>query len=191
MSVPKLSVEEYLRVDRAAELKSEYHDGDMFPIAAVSLQHAVIVPNVCYSLIGSLKGGRCRVASSPIRVRVSPTKFVYPDIMVYCEQPDLTDEVRDTITNPKVIVEILSPSTADYDYGGKFTFYRLLASFEEYLLVAQDQPRVEVFRKMPDSRWLLTTYEGLEASVKVESVEISLPLSEFYAGVETRQAYNA
>jgi len=79
-----------------------------------------------------------------------------------------------------VIVEILSPSTADCDYGGKFALYRGLPSFEEYLLIAQDEPRIEVFRKMPDDRWVLSSYVGLDATVRVESLEIDLPLAEIY-----------
>ena len=89
----------------------------------------------------------------------------------------LTDEYQDTVTNPKVIVEILSPSTADYDYGQKFILYRKLESFEEYLLVAQDEARIEVARKTVDKRWLISTYEGLDAVVNVESLGISLPMT--------------
>jgi Uma2 family endonuclease len=115
---------------------------------------------------------------------VSPTKFLIPDIIVVCGKPALTDEHQDTITNPKVIVEILSPSTADYDYGEKFILYRRLESFEEYLLVSQDQPRVEVARKTPDKRWVISTYEGMDAVVNVESLDVSLPLRDIYGGVE-------
>ena len=100
--------------------------------------------------------------------------------MVVCGKPVFTDEDQDTVTNPKVIVEILSPSTADYDYGGKFALFRTLPSFEEYLLIAQEEPRIEVFRKMPDDRWILSSYVGLDATVRVESLEIDLPLAEIY-----------
>lgn len=178
--IPKLSVEEYLALDRAAELPSEYHDGEMFPIESVSVEHARITANTVYRLSERLYGKPCRALNGPIRVRVSPTKFVCPDILVVCGKVDVTDELQDTVTNPKVIIEVLSPSTADYDYGGKFTLYRLLPSFEEYLLIAQDKPRIEVFRKMPDDRWILTRYEGLESTVPVESLYIELPLAEIY-----------
>ena len=133
-----------------------------------------------------LLGHPCQVANSSIRIRVSPTKFVYPDLVVVCGNPAFTDELRDTITNPKIIVEVLSRSTADYDYGGKFSLYRSLVSFEEYLLIAQDEPRIEVFRKTEDRRWILTSYEGIEDTVRVESLDISLPLSEIYMGVALR-----
>ena len=180
MPIPKLSVEEYLAADRVAERRSEYHDGELFPVPAASWAHARVTMNTARRFSERLDGRACHLADSSVRVRISPTKFVYPDLIVVCGNPVFTDEVQDTITNPKVIVEILSPSTADYDYGGKFALYRRLPSFEEYLLIAQDEPRIEVFRKTPDRRWILSSYEGLESAVRVESLDIDLPLAEIY-----------
>ena len=182
--VTKLSVEEYLAIDRAAEIPSEYHDGEMFPWVTVSVEHSRLQSNLVRRLAERLDNLPCQVLDSPLRVRTSATKFVIPDITVVCGKPALTDEHQDTLTNPKVIVEILSPSTADYDYGGKFILYRQLESFEEYVLVAQDQPRVEVFRKASDKHWTITTYEGLDAVAAVETLSISLPLIEIYSGIE-------
>jgi Uma2 family endonuclease len=184
--VHKLSVEEYLALDRAAEQRSEYYDGEIFPVVAATWEHARVAANAVRRLSERLDGHACQAASSSIRIQVSPTKFVYPDLVVVCGNPAFADEARDTITNPKVIVEVLSPSTADYDYGGQFALYRSLASFEEYLLIAQDEPRIEVFRKTEDRRWILTSYEGIENTVRVESLDISLPLSEIYMGVALR-----
>jgi Uma2 family endonuclease len=178
--VPKLSVEEYLALDRVAERRSEYYDGEMFPVIAASWEHGRIALSTAHLLFERLRGHPCRAVNSTVRLRVGPTKFVYPDFMVVCGKPVFTEEGQDTITNPKVIVEILSPSTADHDYGGKFALYRNLPSFEEYLLIAQDEPRIEVFRKMPDGRWILSSYVGLEAAVRIESLEIDLPLAEIY-----------
>ena len=184
LPVAKVSVEEYLAMDRAAEVPSEYHDGEMFPMVAVSVAHSAIQANLSRRLAERLDDKPCRVFLAPLRVRVSETKFVLPDMMVVCGKPALADEHNDTLTNPKVIVEILSPSTADYDYGHKFILYRRIESFEEYLLVSQDQARVEVLRKTPDKRWLISTYEGLDAVANVESLGISFSLAEIYAGVE-------
>ena len=182
--VVKVSVEEYLAADRAAERASEYHDGEMFPLEAVSIKHGLLVNRIGWQLIERLKGGPCRVVSQ-IRIRVSPTKFVYPDQTIICGEPALTDEHADTVTNPKVIVEVLSPSTNNYDHGDKFALYRRLPSFEEYVLIAQDQPTVEVFRKTSNGRWLLAIYEGLDAVAKLDSLDIALPLAELYAGTST------
>jgi len=184
LPVQKLSVEEYLALDRASESRMEYHGGEVFPMVASSLAHAVLQINAGRRLAERLDGTPCRTAGSAVRVRVSSSNFVYPDVLVYCGKPALTDENGDTLTNPKVIVEILSPSTEDYDYGGKFILYRSLESFEEYLLVSQHSPRVEVFLKAPDGSWNLTTYEGLDTVVPVKSLNISIPVSELYEGVE-------
>jgi len=180
----KVSVEEYLALDRTAEIPSEYYDGELFPLAAVSVRHSIISANIVRMLGNRLEKTPCRVANSPLRVRVSPTKYVIPDMMVICGKPVLTDEYQDTVTNPKVIGEVLSPSTADYDYGEKFILFRKLESFEEYLLVAQDRARVEVFHKKADKHWAITTYEGLDAVVNIESLTMSLPMTEIYSGVE-------
>jgi Uma2 family endonuclease len=180
----KLSVEEYLALDRAAEVPSEYHDGEMFPIESVSVAHARLSIKVGGCLDRQLHGAACTVLGSALRVRVSPTRFVIPDLMVFCGKPALTDEHHDTITNPRVIIEILSPSTADYDYGKKFILYRGLPSFEEYVLVSQDQARVETYRKTDAERWVLSTYKGLDSVVPVECLGVTLPLTEIYRGVE-------
>ena len=116
--------------------------------------------------------------------RVSPSKYVYPDLLVVCGKLVTTEDRAKSIINPKVIVEILSPSTEGYDGHRKFAFYRQIPTFEEYILIAQDQPRVEVFRKAAENRWILSTYEGAGAVARVESIEIELPLDEIYSGVE-------
>jgi Uma2 family endonuclease len=180
MQVPKLSVEEYLAMERATDSRSEYHDGEIFPVVAATWEHARVAANVGHCLSGRLGDGACHLVNSSIRVQVSPSRFVYPDFAVVCGKPVFTDQMRDTYTNPKVIVEVLSPSTRDYDYGGKFTLYRLLPSFEEYLLIAQDEPRIEVFRKASDEEWILKIYKGLEATVRVQSLNIELRLAEIY-----------
>lgn len=184
MPVAKLSVKEYLTLDRAEEIPSEYHDGEMFPMVATTWQHGLLQANLCRRLSERLDNSACRVFGSVVRVRASLKQFIHPDIAIICGKPASTDEHQDSITNPKVIVEILSPSTENYEYGGKFILYRRLESFEEYLLVSQDRARVEVFRRAPDHRWILSTCEGLEAVVPVESLGISLPLAEVYAGLE-------
>ena len=177
---PKMTVEEYLAYDRAAEFRNEYHDGEIFPIEAASMRHARISLNLAFEFDKRLKSTACCVTQA-IRVRVNQRKYLYPDLLVYCGNPQLTDEAEDTITNPKVIVEILSPSTADYDFGTKFRLYQALDSFEEYVLVSQDQPRVEVSHRTPAGSWLNTAYLGLNAVCPLESLGIELLLSDIYS----------
>lgn len=182
---PKYTVEEYLEIDRAAELKSEYHNGEMFPLAAVSWEHAVIAGNGSAELNLKLRGSGCTLALQPIRVRVTPTRYVYPDMVIACGRPQLTDEHVDTMTNPKVVVEILSPSTLlDFDYGGKFALYRLLPSFEEYVLISQHEQKAEIFQKAPDGTWNLRTIVGPGAVLSIRTLSIEFPLADLYRGLE-------
>ena len=183
LAVPRLSVEEYFALDRDAELKSEYHDGVLFPICAVTIAHARLSAKLVRRLDERLESGVCITMISPLRVRVSRTQYVYPDIVVVCGKPSLTAESAETITNPKTLIEVLSPSTKDYDYGTKFELYRSLASLEEYVLVSQDRQRIEVFRRMGNQEWRLSRYEGAETILPLESLNISIPLQEIYEGI--------
>ena len=182
LPIPRLSVEEYFAADDAAELKSDFHDGEMFPISNVSWDHGRIVPNLCRRLGERLDGSHCGVATS-VRIRVGSTKFVYPDVVVVCGKPVFSEGRADTITNPKVIIEVLSPSTLDYDYGTKLVWYRELPTVEDYVLVSQDAYRVEVFHRATEGRWILTTHQGADASCSIESLQISIPLADIFSGV--------
>ncbi|MCX6590676.1 MAG: Uma2 family endonuclease [Acidobacteria bacterium] len=183
LSIPRISVEEYLAADRAAERRSEYHDGEVFPMVAVTFTHARLAVSLARRLDEKLSYGTCQTLAAP-RVRARATNFVYPDLAVICGQPQLGDAHGDILLNPRVIIEILSPSTADYDYGGKFALYRGLASLEEYVLVSQESCLIEVFRRLTDGRWALSSYQGAEAVLTLECLGIALPLAEIYAGVE-------
>jgi len=181
--VAKLTVEEFLAAERAADLRNEYHDGEVFPLVAAGWNHGVITGNCYQAASARLKGTSCRLSVSAVKVRVSPTKLVVPDLVVVCGRPAFTDEASDVITNPKVVLEVLSPSTRNYDRGDKFDLYRLLPSFEEYVLIAQDEAKVEVIRRHSDGRWVITFCQGTESVAQLESLDISLPLAELYAGV--------
>ena len=178
-----MSVEEYLAMDRDAEVKSEYHDGEVFELEGATLAHGRIGVNMARRLDERLEGTPCLVLN-PLRVQISATKFVYPDLVVVCGKPVLASKRSENLTNPKVIVEILSPSTDGYNYGRKFSLYGTLASFEEYVLIAQDEPRVDVFRRGEGNHWILGRYSGLESVAKLESLGIELPLAEIYKAVE-------
>lgn len=177
-----MSVEEYLAADQIAERPLEYHDGEVFPLAEATLAHGRIALKVGRALDQRLDGTPC-FASGPARVRVSSSQYLYPDVLVVCGQPVITSVPDSSLTNPKVIFEILSPSTANYDFGAKFHIYRQLSSFEEYVLIAQDQPRVDVLRRLPDGRWILTINEGLDAVMDLESIQVKIPIREIYAGI--------
>ena len=183
VAISRLTVEEYLAGELVAEEKSEYHDGELFPLDA-GLTHSRIAAEFTYSLVGRLKGSSCRAAAS-LRVRASESHIVYPDLAELCGSAVYGeyrgDLSREVIVNPKVVIEILSPSTRDYDYGGKYMLYRGLPSVQEYILVEQKTPQIDLYRRT-GGHWEIFTYEGLDALLPIESLNISIPLSEIYAG---------
>jgi Uma2 family endonuclease len=180
-----LTPEEYLEIERRAERKSEYFQGEMFAMAGASFAHVVIVGNLGRELGNRLKTGPCGVYSSELRLRVAPNGlFTYPDVMVICGGPEFADDRTDTVANPVLIVEVLSESAQAYDRGKKFDQYRTLPSLREYLLVAQDAPRIEQWIRQPDDNWLRAESSGLDASIQLVSVNRMLPLAEIYDKVE-------
>lgn len=184
MPKPLLTPEEYLARERRAETKSEYLRGEVFAMAGASRAHNLITSNLVFTIGGQLRDRPCEVYTSDMRVKVSPTGlYTYPDVVVVCGEPQFEDAQADTLLNPKVIVEVLSPSTADYDRGGKFTHYRRLTSLQEYLLVSQDRPLVEHYVRQSPDEWLLAERSSLQDHLDLPSIECRLPLAEIYLKV--------
>jgi Uma2 family endonuclease len=180
-----LTPEEYLEIERKAEWKSEYFQGEMFAMAGASFAHVVIVGNLGRELGNRLEAGPCGVYSSELRLRVAPNGlYTYPDLMVICGEPQFADDRRDTVVNPVLIVEVLSESTEAYDRGKKFEQYRSLPSLREYLLVAQDAPRIEQWICQPDDHWLRAEASGRDASIRLASIDCVLPLAKIYNKIE-------
>ena len=180
-----LTPEEYLAIERKAEYKSEYFNGEMFAMAGASERHVLIVTNVVAELRGQLRRRPCTVYSTDLRVRVSPTGlYTYPDVVVVCGQAQFADDQKDTLLNPTLIVEVLSESTKDYDRGRKFEHYRTLTSLSEYVLIDQDKHHVEHFVRQPENRWLLSETNRLEDTIHLSSISCDLALAEVYDKVE-------
>ena len=181
---PYVTSEEYLALERQAEYKSEYHDGEIFAMTGASLTHNRITLNIGSALNVQLRGRECQAFTSDMRVHVPATGlYTYPDVSVVCGEPQLEEEQLDTLLNPVLIVEVLSKSTARYDRIDKFSHYRSIPSFAEYLLVSQDEYHVTQYVKQPDGRWLLTDIRGRESRVELASVQCVLALSEVYERV--------
>ena len=181
--------EEYLELERKAEFKSEYHDGEIFAMGGASPRHVLIVTNVASELRNQLKSRPCTVYSTDLRVRVSPKGlYCYPDVVVVCDEPEFADNHNDTLINPTLIVEVLSKPTKDYDRGEKFEQYRGLKSFREYVLIAQDKHHVEHFIRQPDNRWILSETNRIEDAMELVSIECNLALSEVYDKVNLLKA---
>jgi Uma2 family endonuclease len=182
--VQRLSPEEYLKIERAAEFRSEYFNGRMHAMAGGSHKQAIIIGNLVSALHNELSKRRCLVTSSDLRVRVDPGGlYTYPDVVVVCGEPKYADNQRDTLLNPVLIVEVLSPSTEAYDRGFKSAQYRTMESLQEYALVSQMEPRIEVFRRQAEGGWLLLESAGQEAVCRLESVGCSLALPAVYENV--------
>jgi Uma2 family endonuclease len=181
-----LTAAEYLEIERAAETKSEFYDGRMFAMAGASLEHVLLAGNVAGVLSNQLRGRAFRVLGSDLRVKVSATGlYTYPDVSVVCGQPHLEDAYRDTLLNPVLIVEVLSPSTEAYDRGDKFAQYRWLESLQEYVLISQDRCRIERYLRQKDGQeWLYTAVSDPAGSITLASIGCELALAEVYYQVE-------
>ena len=178
-----LSPEEYLALERAAEYKNEYHEGEMFAMSGASRQHSTLMLNIAFALRSRLRG-RCTVFSSDMRVQMANARtFVYPDVSVACGEPRFRDDAFDTLLNPAVVVEILSRSTEAYDRGLKSENYRKIASLHTYILISQDRFHVEVFFRNEAGSWTLTEADGKEAAVEIPGVGLRIPMEEIYEDV--------
>ena len=180
---PRLTPEEYLRMERAADYRSEYYDGQMLAMSGGTYPHVLTISNVSRPLGNSLTGRGCKVVSSDLRVRASGRTYCYPDVAVICGAPRFADDQRDTLVNPIVLVEVLSKSTEAHDRGLKFKEYRQIESLQEYVLVWQDEPRVEVFQRGPSTEWIFRDFNGLDGVCHLASVDCDVPLAAVYEGV--------
>ena len=185
LPIPRLTEEEYMRLERAAETRSEFVDGEMFAMSGARLTHNLIAGNVISGLHLQLRRRPCEVYPSDMRVRVSATGlYTYPDVVVVCGKPQLADNEMDNLLNPTLLVEVLSPGTEAYDRGRKFEHYRKIESLRQYLLVASDRVSVELFTRQAIGQWLLMTASGLEEEIELESIECRLRVADIYEKVE-------
>jgi Uma2 family endonuclease len=180
-----LTPDEYLELERRAEQKSEYFQGETFAMAGASPRHVRIVTNIVIELGRQLKGASCQVFSTDLRIRVMSTGlFTYPDVTVVCGELRYADTHKDTVVNPVVLIEVLSDSTRDYDRGRKFQHYRAIESLAEYLTIEQDEPHLEHYVRQPENRWLLTEIAAREQGVTLASIGCTLALNDIYDKVE-------
>ncbi|MBA3693931.1 MAG: Uma2 family endonuclease [Acidobacteria bacterium] len=181
-----ISPEEYLALERKAVVRHEYFDGEIYEMAGASEEHATISSNVNASLNFQLKKRPCKSYQSDLRVHIPATNlYTYPDVVVVCGKPQLLEDAHlDTLLNPTLIIEVLSPSTADYDKGAKFDYYRTLESLREYVLVWQDKKRVARYTKQIDGSWLLRDFIGEDAEINLDSIDCTLSIEDIYDKVD-------
>ncbi|MCY7374406.1 MAG: Uma2 family endonuclease [Pyrinomonadaceae bacterium] len=180
----KYAPEEYLALEEKAEYKSEFWNGAIVAMSGAKIDHQQIVANIT-EFLGSKVRGRCRVFPSEMKVWVKKrNKFFYPDITLICDKPSFYKNRRDTIDNPKLIVEVLSKSTASFDRAEKFLSYQSLASLDEYVLVSQETALVEQYIKREDGNWIYQATIGLDSLVTFPAIGTTLALREIYDLVE-------
>jgi Uma2 family endonuclease len=180
-----MSATEFLAFERAADTRHELVNGVVYAMAGGSAMHALIAANVAVELGLRLRGKGCQPFSGDLRIKIEETgMFTYPDLSIVCGALEFAtaDDGRDTVTNPTLLVEVLSPSTEGYDRGEKFAHYRRIPSLKAFLLVDQFRPRLELFIRVGDGFWRLSTADGLDNTLEIEPLSLSLPLAEVYRG---------
>ncbi|MGN6492101.1 MAG: Uma2 family endonuclease [Agriterribacter sp.] len=179
------SIAEYLEIEQEASDKHEYYRGQMFAMVGAGPRHNIIFRNLFRELAHTLKGKPCQPYGSDQRIHIPENGlFTYPDISIICGDIDTSKEDKDSIIHPVMIIEILSPSTRDYDRGSKFTFYRAIATLKEYIVVDSDSILVEVFRLNEHKFWQLEEYNQMNQSLQLQTLGFSIPISEIYDEVD-------
>ena len=179
-----ISVEEYFASEEVAGHRSEYYCGDIFAMAGGTPNHNRITVNLASLLNARFRGGPCEAFASDLRVQIEKNiHYTYPDIVVVCGELQLIEGRSDTITNPIVIMEVLSESTRDYDRGTKFTAYRNIDTLTDYLLIDQYSTHIEYFSKEKDQTWRLREYFGLEEALNIESISVTISIKDIYERV--------
>ncbi|MEH2152630.1 Uma2 family endonuclease [Nostoc sp.] len=179
----RYSLDEYRAIEEKAEGRSEYRDGEIVPMPGGTLKHSRIGGNIFSFFKFLLRDTQFESINSDLRLWIPEhRRGVYPDVMIFDRKPQLNGDRLDEVLNPALIVEILSPFTANCERLSKFRMYRSIESFREYLLVEQNEPFVERYSKQAQG-WLLTDFSGLELSISLDSVSIELPMAEIYRGV--------
>ena len=183
--VRKLTEAEYLALERAAEFKSEFFDGEMFAMAGGTPMHSLIATNLAAEFTTQLRGRPCMAFNSDLRMKVEATGlFTYPDLSVVCGDLQFANDSDDTILNPTVLAEVLSNSTEAYDRGKKFEHYQAIPTLKEYLLVSQWEPRIDQYLRQAGGGWLLRPAVGLEAALVIPSLDMTVSLARVFANVK-------
>lgn len=186
-SIPKtlITPAEYLAIERKAQVRSEYINGEMVAMTGATRNHNLITINLAREISQQLKGKSCEAYPVDMRVRIpSSDIYTYPDLVAVCGEPDFEDDTFDTLTNPTLIIEVLSDSTESYDRGMKSKYYRRIPSLEEYVLVAQDEYMVEQHVRQPGGRWLISESRSIRDRIVLACIGCALSLEEVYDKVK-------
>ena len=179
------SAEEYLQMERSSSEKHELHHGTVITMTGASLKHNQIVSNLIGDISPFLKDKSCQVFPSDLRTKVpAEDTFTYPDVSIVCGEPELMDEHFDTILNPSVIIEVLSPSTEKYDKGNKFFYYMQIKSLTEYFMISSTEIYVHIGRKQNDNSWKFEEIKNETASLFINTIQHAISLKDVYTNVK-------
>ncbi|CAN5184926.1 Uma2 family endonuclease [soil metagenome] len=182
--LPRLTERQYLDIEHAAEFKSEFYQGRMYAMGGASRFHNRIQQNLNRRIEVALDDTCCQSFPSDMRVKIGKESlYTYLDLIVVCGTPEFAENSFDTLLNPKVIIEVVSPSTEQRDKIAKFEHYIQLETVKEYLLVSQDQPRVQRYSRKDDGQWLISIYDSLVQVIEFSSIPVQLKLADIYARV--------
>ena len=178
----KWTFEEYLAYEEETGIKHEYIDGEIYAMTGGTKKHSVMATN-CTTEIGvQLRDSDCYVASSDMRVQISPTKFVYPDFLVVCGQDEFMDDKEVTLLNPTLVAEFISDSSEKYDKGLKSEYYRSIESLQHYLIVDQNRVYVQLYTRGNDDKWIFQEFNQHDTMIPLEAIGVELPVDEVYRG---------
>ncbi len=192
-AIPKtlISEEDYLEEERKALNKSEYYQGEIFAMAGATKEHNKIVASIILAVGGHLRRKGCFIFSSDQRVHNQENSlYTYPDVTIVCDEEKYLDEEFDTLLNPTVIVEVLSPSTEDYDRGTKFKLYRSIPSLKNYILVNSAEYAAEIYTRIENDEWVLHTTKEKDGFIHISAIDYDLFLKDIYAQVEDLKIEN-
>ncbi|OQX02704.1 MAG: hypothetical protein BWK80_57255 [Desulfobacteraceae bacterium IS3] len=182
------TAEEYLMFEELAKNKSEFYNGKIFAMSGTSGNHSIICFNLNRHIGEAIDNRNCTGFDSNMKLNIAQANsFVYPDLMVVCGDIDFFKNRTDIITNPILIIEVLSPSTQAFDRSKKFEYYRSVTSMREYVLVSQEEPMIEIFFRQNEKIWLYSAVKGLEARVVLQTIEHELALKDIYRKVDWNQ----
>jgi len=179
----RFTPQEYLALERKSETRSEYYNGEIFAMSGASREHNLIAGNLFRDIGNQLEDRPCETYMNDMRVWIEATGlYTYPDVVVVCDEPRFQDREVDTLLNPAVIVEVLSPTTAAYDRGDKFRHYRRIDSLREFVLISQDRMMVERYTRRVND-WVLSDLTDPDQVLKLESIGCQIPLNRIYAKI--------
>ncbi len=176
----KFTPEEYLMIERSADSRSEFLDGEIYAMAGATEAHITINDNLIGEVHPQLKGKPCQGMSQNVKVPADGRLFAYPDYLIVCGEKRYRDAEKDVLINPQVIFEVLSPSTENYDRTTKFDIYKRIETLREYVLIAPDQPRIEHWQRGEEGEWRQGVFHGMEAALSLETVPVVVPFVDLY-----------